>query len=55
MINYYLQFFLPHPERKIVGIDKQFERTASPKVDLVGVRSHHRIDYPLFVSASNSA
>jgi hypothetical protein len=39
MVNYFLQEFLPHPERKLVGADKQFEHTVTPAVDLGRVRA----------------
>ena len=63
MVNYYLQLFLPHPERLTVGIDKQFEHAVPRAVDLARVRSagHSGVLYsylhqtPLKVRASHGA
>ena len=38
MVNYYLQLFLPHTERQLVGIDKQFEHLIFAEVDLALAR-----------------
>src|ERR1700739_875308 len=55
MVNYCFQLFLPPPERQIVGIDEQFERTAALAVDLGRVRSDPHFVRALFLSAPDSA
>ena len=53
MVNYCLQLYLPHPERRQVGIDEQFEYTVAPPVDM-GRARHSRSGRVLLLSSPDS-
>lgn len=53
MVNYYVQYFLPQPERTLVGIDEQFAPAVPPALDLACCPRGFVAD-PLLVSASDS-
>jgi hypothetical protein len=54
MVNYYLQLFLPQPERQPVGIDEQFEYAVAKVVDLARLRTAGTAGSPVFLSSPDS-